>query len=349
MKLSLLDYLVCPICHSELDCKTSLRDDKEIIEGELKCCNCKRTFPILRSIPRMLPNRASIENTKTANAFGWEWQCFSTLHSMDEYRLQFLDWIHPVKSHFFNGKVILDAGCGMGRFALVASRFGAKDVIAVDFSNSVEAARDNARSFPNIHVVQADIYSLPLRSHPHANMDFVYSIGVLHHLPDPEAGFHALVRHVKPGGAIFAWVYGRENNEWLVRFVNPLRAKLTSRLPHFLLYSLSFALALVLQPILKLLYQRLNRSVPLAPLLNILPYKTYLTWLSKFCFRHTHHVIFDHLAAPTAFYIRREEFASWFDRAKLYNVSITWRNHNSWRGLGYFPENPAEYPTVLAD
>ena len=338
MKLSLLEYLVCPTCQSELDCRAIRQDGEEVVEGQLACRRCGRIFPILRTIPRMLPDAVIDQSTKTTDAFGWEWQRFSTLHGLDQYRLQFLDWIDPLEPDFFRDKVVLDAGCGMGRFALVASTFGARDVIAVDLSDSVEAARDNARSFPNVHAVQADIYNLPLRSNGHSNVDFVYCIGVLHHLPDPEAGFHALVRHLKPDGAIFAWVYGRENNEWLIRFVNPVREGVSSRMPRRLLYGLSFLLALGVQPVLKLLYRPAHRAPALAPVRDRLPYSSYLGWLSNFGFRHTHHVVFDHLVAPTAFYIRREEFAAWFDRAGLRDVTITWRNQNSWRGLGYCPD-----------
>ena len=68
------------------------------------------------------------------------------------------------------------------------------------------------------------------------------------------------------------------------------------------------------------------------PLARLLPYFSYLSWLAQFGFRHNHHVIFDHLAAPTAFYISREEFQSWFQQAALSEPRLSWRNQNSWRG-----------------
>src|SRR5258706_13173018 len=78
----------------------------------------------------------------------------------------------------------------------------------------------------NAHVIQAHIYPLPLR----AVFDYAFSLGVLHHLPDPRAGFKALAAKVKPGGHISAWIYGAENNGWIVRFVNPVREYVTSRM-----------------------------------------------------------------------------------------------------------------------
>ncbi|MBM2826345.1 MAG: Methyltransferase protein, partial [Dehalococcoidia bacterium] len=85
---------------------------------------------------------------------------------------------------------------------------------------------------------------------------------------------------------------------------------------------------------LKLVYRPINAIRELSPLARILPYNSYLLWLSQFGFRHNHHVIFDHMAAPVAFYIRREEFESWFREAGLEEVVISWRNQNSWRGWG---------------
>lgn len=336
MNPRVLDYLACPLCCSPFRLASaqsalaeSTREEAEIETGELVCCGCARRYPILRGIPRILPDQIAADKQRTAATFGWEWQEFHTLHdSRETYRQQFLDWVHPIQPQFFQDKVVLDAGCGMGRFAAVSATFGAKDVLAVDLSDAVEAAYRNTRELPNVHVVQADIYHLPFKR----PFDFTFSIGVLHHLPDPEGGFMALVRHLKPGGSIFAWVYGRENNGWIVHGVNPLREKLLSRLPPGVLYGLSFLLTLLAHPVLKLVYRPVGRLDGSSPLARWLPYRGYLSWLAQFGFRHNHHVIFDHLAAPTAFYTRREEFLSWFRKASLAEPHLTWRNENSWRG-----------------
>lgn len=331
MKPSLQRYLVCPSCGSCLELRSSQEEGGEILGGELLCGHCPARFPIVRGIPRLQPGVTAADKARTADAFGWEWQEFAVLHGVDEYRSQFLDWIHPIKPEFFEGKVVLDAGCGMGRFARIASLFGSRDVLAIDLSDAVEAAYRNTVSLPNVHVIQADVYHLPLRQGPAADVDFSYSIGVLHHLPDPEAGFHAMTQHTKPGGAAFGWVYGFENNEWIVRYVNPLREGIFSKMPRRMLYFLSFLLAAGLHPALVLFYR------PEHTFRKHLPQHGYLSWLAQYGFRHTHHVIFDHLVAPTAFYIKREDFESWFDRAGLVDVHISCRNENSWRGLGFKP------------
>ena len=327
MKRRVLDYIVCPHCKGRLQLETA--DTAEEVTTGTLACSCGRSYPLRGGIPRLLPDHLSQDKLRTADAFGWEWQEFDALHaSAETYHEQFLDWISPIEPGFFKDKVVLDAGCGMGRFSIASADFGAKDVIAIDLSGAVEAAYRNAIDRPNVHVIQADIYNLPFAQ----PFDFAFSIGVLHHLPDPESGFHAIVQHIKPEGSIFAWVYGREQNGWLVHIVNPLREKLSSRLPRRALYGISFLLTLGAQPVLKLLYLPANSLPRLRWLARLLPYNGYLSWLAKFGFRHNHHVIFDHLVAPTAFYISQEEFRSWFRRAELAEPRLSWRNQNSWRG-----------------
>jgi hypothetical protein len=156
---------------------------------------------------------------------------------------------------------------------------------------------------------------------------------VLHHLPDPERGFRALVSRLKPGGAVSAWVYGREGNGWIVHLVSPLREKVTTRLPYGALDALSGALTVPLYAATKLLYGP-ARGTPAA---RALPYEPYLGYISDFPFREQRSIVFDHLVAPVAFYVRQDEFAGWFQRAGLDDVTIQHHNANSWRGFGRVP------------
>jgi SAM-dependent methyltransferase len=339
VKPTLLPLLACPTCQDAFRLVDERYRDGEIVEGVLACQGCRATYPIVGAIPRVVPPELIAEQKRTAEAFGWEWIRFSRLHDGALDTEQFLDWIAPLTGDDVRGKVVLDGGCGMGRFSAVCSRLGAKEVVAVDLSQAVEAAYRNTSRLPNVHVVQADIYHLPLRRDA-GDFDLVVSIGVLHHLPDPQAGFCAVARHAKPGGIVAAWVYGYENNEWLVRYVNPIRLWITSRLPHPLLYALSWVIACPLHAILKLVYAPVQRRRPLSFLRAWLPYP-YLSWLSRFGFRHTHHVVFDHLVAPKADYVKRDEFAAWFDQAGLIDSILTPRNQNSWRGHGRKPLAPA--------
>jgi SAM-dependent methyltransferase len=326
MKQRLMDFIVCPVCRGALTLRAGTRDGDEIMDGELACGACERKYPILRGVPRLLPDSFSKEQRETADAFGYEWTHFTELE--DTYEDEFLDWISPIEKDFFKGKLVLDGGCGKGRHTALSAAFGAAEVIGVDISDAVEAAFPNTRRFPNAHIIQGDIYNLPVRP----VFQYAYSIGVLHHLPDPKAGFLSVVGRLAPGGRVSAWVYGEEGNWWITQLVTPFREMVTSRVPRAVTQALSFAIAVPMQAALRLVYKPVNQHLPV--LKKFLFYNDYLYSISGFSFRENFWNVFDHLVAPTAFYINRPEFDVWFKEAALANVNITWRNRNSWRGTG---------------
>ena len=297
------------------------------MEGELRCLACTSSFPITSGIPRFA-NLDQLESDKraTATGFGWQWQHFT--QEDERYAEQFLGWIAPVTPEFFSDKVVLEGGCGKGRHTQLAARWGARDVVGIDLSVAVETAFASTRSLPNAHIIQADIYHLPLAR----KFDYAFSVGVLHHLPDPRGGFLSLASKVKPSGHISAWIYGAENNEWITRWVNPVREKITSRLDQRALLHLSKLPAACMYLATKLVYGPLNRSG--SSLGKHLFYNDYLSAISNFGWREQHTIVFDHLLAPTAFYISREEFENWWRDIGAADVVIGWHNKNSWRGRG---------------
>jgi SAM-dependent methyltransferase len=330
MKPRLLPYLRCPNCLKELSIdKVGKIEGEEIMEGELRCASGFHTFSILRGVPRFtILSEVEVEKAATASRFGWSWQHFDQFD--ERYAAQFLGWISPVTPQFFKNKIVLEGGCGKGRHTQLAARWGAQDVIGVDLSNAVDTAFAWTRDYENAHIVQGDIYNLPLAS----KFDYAFSVGVLHHLGDPRAGFISLSSKVKPSGHLSAWVYGAENNGWITRWVNPLRERLTSRINPSALLHLSKAPTAMLYLATKLVYGPLNRIPAGASLARRLFYNDYLAAISDFDWREHHTIVFDHLVAPTAFYISREEFASWWTEIRATEVKIRWHNRNSWCGWG---------------
>ncbi len=329
MKRKLLDYLCCPTCEAQLDLtEVVVIEGEEIMEARLVCTGCKLVFPIVRGVPRFVSNEMlAADKAATAESFGWQWQHFT--HSDELYADQLLGWIAPVEPDFFRDKIILEGGCGKGRHTELAARWGAREVVGVDLSSAVETAFAATRNLENAHIIQADLYNLPLSR----VFDYAFSVGVLHHLPDPRAGFRSVASRVRPGGHISAWVYGAENNRWITRYVNPVR-KLTSRIDQRTLLQASKLPAALMYLGTKLVYGPLNRGAGGKKLARHLFYNDYLNAIAKFGWREQHTIVFDHLVAPTSHYISREEFAEWWNDVNATEVKISWHNSNSWRGFG---------------
>lgn len=328
MKEKLIDLLACPDCGSDLGfARIDARENTEIIEGALKCTACSREFKIVRGVPRFA-DLSEIEQDKaeTAQNFGWQWTHF-TQEDL-KYAEQFLGWLRPLKKEFFKDKVVLEGGCGKGRHTALAAEWGAKEVVGIDLSAAVESAFAATRHLPNAHIIQADIFKLPLKK----RFDYAFSVGVLHHTPDPKGSFESLASKVREGGNISAWIYGAENNEWITSFVNPVREGFTSKISQPVLYQLSKIPTLAVYLASKLIYRPMNSVAP--GLAERLFYNGYMNHLGSFGWREQHNIVFDHLVAPTAFYISRPEFETWWNDVNAKDVEITWHNENSWCGFG---------------
>ena len=331
MKPSLLEYLVCPKCSGSLHLRADSRDGEEVTEGSLSCGGCRAAFPVRRGVPRFVAGGEDAAVARTAVVFGWEWKKFSAIDAHHE--AQFLDWIAPVRREDFRDQVVVEGGCGKGRHTRLVASWGARAIIGVDLSDAVDVAWANTRDLSNAHVVQGDLRVLPVKP---GSCDRAFSIGVLHHMPEPQEGFRSLAKAVRPGGALSVWVYGAENNGWVTLIVSPLRSTVTSRLPHRVLWALSWVVSVPLFAALKLLYKPARRP-GMSWLRSVLPYEPYLGYISPFPFREVHHIVHDHLAAPVAHYLRREQVERWYRETGAAGAVVSWHNRNSWRGYGVIP------------
>src|SRR4030095_6023754 len=330
MKLRLLPLLACPSCAGEVRLlETWKTDGAEVLEGRLICSGCGEQFPVTRGVPRCAAlGQVEAEKAATASSFGFEWKHF-TQHDK-RYADQLLGWLSPVKPDFFEGKIVLDGGCGKGRHMLLAADWGARDVVGIDLSDAVESAFAATQGVENMHVVQADICHLPLKP----VFDYAFTVGVLDHIPDPLDGFKSLASKVRPSGHLSAWVYGAENNGWILSLVNPVRERFTSRISPRALLHLSKLPTAAVYLASKLLFRPLSWTSLGSSLARKLFYGEYLMSISRFVWREPHPSVFDHLVAPTAHYTRREQFEKWWEEIGAEETVIGWHNKNSWRGFG---------------
>lgn len=206
MKLSLLGILACPVCGGDL--KFSVleaypRHDAEVEEATLACKLCAREYPVTDGVPRLRPpDPVARATAKTREAFGWEWLRYPG--SLPGDKEVFLEET-MLAPHDFPGKLVLDAGCGMGRYSAVSLSLGA-EVVALDMSVSLRRVAEAAKTQPRLHPVEGDLLRPPFKK---GVFDAVYSQGVLHHTADTHAAFKAVAALVKPRGLLSVWLYGK--------------------------------------------------------------------------------------------------------------------------------------------
>ncbi|HYZ39803.1 MAG TPA: class I SAM-dependent methyltransferase, partial [Stellaceae bacterium] len=235
-----------------------------------------------------------------------------------EHEEQFRHWTAPLAPQDWHGKVFLDVGCGMGRNSYWPLKYGAAGGVAVDVDErSLEAARRNLKCFPQVQVMRASAYDLPFED----RFDLAFSIGVIHHLERPKQALATMVRAVKPGGRVLIWVYGRENNRWLVFLLDPLRRMLLSRLPIGLTHHLSLYPTVLLWVLLRL---------------GVRPIE-YFRLLKRFDFAHLRAIVFDQMLPRIAHYWPRETVARMMADAGLEDVRLIWVNQMSWSAIGTRP------------
>jgi len=186
----------------------------------------------------MLRNSENVDHA-TVRDFGREWQRFDQRGMSREEQAQLLDAYFAVFpwSALPRDAQGFDAGCGSGRWAaLVAPRVG--HLHCVDASaDALSVSRTNLAEMSNVSFHQTALDSMPL---PDGSMDFGYSLGVLHHLPDPGAGLAACVRKLKPGAPMLIYIYYAFDNrpgwfrtlwtpsDWLRRALSGLPFRLKS-------------------------------------------------------------------------------------------------------------------------
>ncbi len=320
----ILETVRCPACHESLQPLDASANGS----ATLSCSRCNETFPVINEIPRLvlrplrealmgqtIPRGKDARQVQTALSFGFEWQRYPEMYR--EWEKSFRDYMQPHDPDFFRGKKVLDAGCGNGRFAFYAARYGA-EVWAIDLGPAIEVAHQNTAGAGKVQVAQADLHNPPFAFE---SFDFIYSIGVLHHLADPEPAFQNLLRFLKPGGEIQIYLYWKPENQpiksVLLAGVTALR-QVTTRLPHAVTNALAYPAAIGAYVSFVWPYQVLKRIPGLARFAENFPMKQYADFPFRVCVNDQ----LDRFSAPIENRYTRQEVLGWLTRAGLEVVEI---------------------------
>lgn len=191
-----VDIYVCPTCRGAL-AYTPDANAGDVARGVLTC-EAGHTFKV-DGIPRFVQDEGYTSN------FGKQWAEFrktqvDSATGNNESHVRFYNgtgWPENME-----GQMILEAGCGSGRFTEIMLKTGAK-VISFDYSVAADVTHDSFAK-NGATVSQASIYEMPFKPE---SFDRVFCYGVIQHTPDVKKSFFNLVSMVKPGGEIAVDVY----------------------------------------------------------------------------------------------------------------------------------------------
>jgi SAM-dependent methyltransferase len=261
---------------------------------------------------------------RTINDFGDQWTRFVSNDGFYGSKELFADIVGPaIGLDELVGKKVLDVGSGTGRIVSMLIAAGADHVTAVEPSDAFYALEKNVALIR--HQTDQDVLCLRVAGDqmnlPYS-YDVAFSIGVLHHIPDPDPVMRKVHAALVPGGKFVVWLYGKEGNGLYLFIIEPLR-KLTQYLPHPVLMGIVW----VLYPIL-LLYRQVCRLVKL-------PLSDYIVnVLFRMAPEKRRLVIYDQLNPAYAKYYTENEAADLMRRAGFSGVSVLSRRGYSWIAVG---------------
>jgi ubiquinone/menaquinone biosynthesis C-methylase UbiE len=202
-----LKLLRDPFTGEDLDILIEKSKGDEIIEGILK--SSSNTYKITNGIPRF------VNETNYSDNFGWQWNKWARVQfedeninkSMEGHTKNMFKTISELDENKIRNKTVLDIGCGPGRFSDIVLDLGGLPVM-IDHSNAIDASKENFKNNSDILFVQGDALNLPFKDEV---FDFAFSIGVLHHTPDPQRGVLEANRVLKQGGEFSISVYSENS------------------------------------------------------------------------------------------------------------------------------------------
>ena len=338
MQQKLMQWLCCPVCKSALELEALECSGDRVLDGILFCKKCDASYPVIAGVPRMLVGEiqndlfqqypdffnkyaSKFQNSgftysdqniekkrQTQSRFGYEWLQF------DDYACDnFPEFIKPLPDGFFSRKLGLDVGCGAGRHIRGASQLGA-EVIGIDLSQAVDAAYQNNLNNESIHIVQADVYQLPFQE---GLFDFIYSLGVLHHLPEPEKAYYQLPLYLKKNGSLFVWLYAYMPRKVLLELLRNISQRLSNKNIHRMAWVCNMVDYGVVINLYKLFSNIpiVGKSIKKHAPLRVSEYAEYGYQISLTDW-------YDRLSAPITNYYKQDKMQAWLANSTLKNHQL---------------------------
>ena len=215
-------------------------------------------------------------------------------------------------------KTICEIGSGSGRILKNLSTFSPKKIFSIEPSDAIEVAKENKKD-SKTEIIFKKITAQEMQFNN--EMDYVFSLGVIHHIPDDLIVCKKIYNSLKPNGKFIIWLYGKEGNELYLIIFNNLR-KVTKLLPDKLLNLISVFLNFFL-----------SFYIYLCKYFN-LPLKKYIVnVIGKCSFEKRKYIIFDQLNPSYSKYYTKDEVNNLLDKAGFKKIQILHRHGYSWTAV----------------
>jgi len=256
------------LLHSNLQNNSRSRNESSRLWTSLRPDVRASSYLLLHNKKRAMTLNPTNIDAATVEGFGQEWSRFTQHDLADQERAEvfakyfsLIDWTRKPRR-------ALDMGCGSGRWDVPVARL-VEELVAADASpEALNVAQRNVQA-PNVSFVECTPETLPF---PDGHFDFIFSLGVLHHLPDTQAAIRSLSSKLAAGGTLLVYLYYAFDNRpaWFRRVweISDQFRRGISRLPFFLRYAVSQAIAL-------LIYWPLARIARYLPVPDSWPLKFY--------------------------------------------------------------------------
>ena len=224
--------------------------------------------------------------------------------------------VSPFDLKLIKDKKIMEVGVGSGRITNNLIKLNPQKIIGIEPSIAIDIARKNINS-SKVELLNLKAQNINFES----EFDYVFSLGVIHHIPEYEDALQKIYNSLKKDGKFVIWVYGKEGNELYLLIFNNLR-KITILLPDFILRIISQLLAITTY-----LYGYLCKFISL-------PLKDYfINVFNKFSFKHKSYVIFDQLNPSYSKYFEKNELIDVLKKTGFKKIKTNHRHGYSWTAI----------------
>ncbi len=254
-----------------------------------------------------------IDHKESYNDFGNQFVIDNKIDDFWGSQEMFVDNVFPFDPNNIKNTVVMEVGSGSGRILQNLIKFYPKKIYSIEPSKAIEVAKKNNKSkiieFFNIKGEAIDFQN---------KFDYVFSLGVIHHIPNSSLVVKNIYRSLKKRGKFVCWVYGYEGNELYIFLFNNLR-RLTRIIPDKILRIISNFLNIFLY-----FYIFLCKFIKL-------PMRSYLLKVFNKCsYEKRNYIIFDQLNPSFSKYYKRNEIIELLKNSNFKKIETFHRHKYSW-------------------